>query len=50
MSRLQFKYGPSNLNRRVRVAKLRNVLPRHHMGRANRAPMTRIVETPQIGN
>jgi hypothetical protein len=29
---------------------LRNVLPRHHMGRANRTPMTRPADGTQASN
>lgn len=49
MARSLFKYRPHGGTRRGQVAKLRNVLPRHHMGRVNRAPMTRRIETAQAG-
>lgn len=49
MARSSFKYRPHGENRRGRVAQLRNFLPRHHMGRINRAPVTRPAETAQSG-
>lgn len=45
MARSLFKSRPRNPSRRGRVAQLRNFLPRHHMGRVNRAPMVRTVDT-----
>ncbi|MBI4578934.1 MAG: hypothetical protein HY718_04475 [Planctomycetes bacterium] len=50
MARPLFKYRPLNPSRRGRVTQLRNVLPRHHMGRVNRAPLTRPVDTTPSGN
>lgn len=49
MAKSLFKNRPHKPSRRGRVAQLRNVLPRHHMGRVNRAPMTRAVETTTAG-
>jgi hypothetical protein len=47
MARLEFKHRSTSLDRRVRVSRLRNVLPRHHMGRVNRAPGVRPIEMTQ---
>lgn len=49
MAKLQFKVRRTGPDRRVRVAKLRNVLPRHHMGRVNRAPMVKPAEANHDG-
>lgn len=49
MARSLFKYRPHGSNRRGRVTQLRNVLPRHHMGRVNRAPMTKPADLTQSG-